>query len=95
MIGTLRYVIQQLSKDDFQFTIDMLIDEVVTLEEKLDRNEKAVNELNLENKEFRKKIERYEKSLEEINQMAVYYDEKGWALNPDKVGSICIKALDR
>jgi hypothetical protein len=54
MIGTLRYVIQQLSKDDSQFTIDILIDEIVALEKKLDRNEKAVNVLNLENKELLK-----------------------------------------
>jgi transcription initiation factor IIF auxiliary subunit len=56
MIGTLRYVIQQLSKDDAQFTIDMLIDEIVALEKKLDSNEKAVNELNLENRELKKKL---------------------------------------
>lgn len=40
------------------------------------------------------KVELYEKSLEEINQLAVYYDSKGWALNPDKIGGIATKALD-
>ncbi len=38
--------------------------------------------------------ERYEKALEEINQLAIYYDNKGWALNPDKIGKIATKALD-
>jgi hypothetical protein len=41
------------------------------------------------------KVECYEKALEEINQTAVYYDEKGWALNPDRIGKIVVKALDR
>lgn len=68
MIGTLRYVIQQLSKDDSPFTIDMLIDEVVAMEKKLDRTEKAVNELNLENKELQKEIEKLKNTT--ISQMA-------------------------
>lgn len=68
MIGTLRYVIQQLSKDDSSFTIDMLIDEVVAMEKKLDRAEKVVNELNLENKELQKEIEKLKNTT--ISQMA-------------------------
>lgn len=38
--------------------------------------------------------ERYKKALEQLNEMAIYYDGKGWALNPDKVGSIVAKALN-
>jgi hypothetical protein len=40
------------------------------------------------------KVERYEKALKEINQTAVYYDDKGWALNPDRISKIVVKALD-
>ena len=64
MVGTLRYVIQQLSKDDSSFTIDMLIDEVVSLEGKLDCTEKVVNKLNLENQELRKKNNELNKALD-------------------------------
>lgn len=40
------------------------------------------------------KVEQYEKALEEINKFSIYYDEKGWALNPYKIGGIATKALD-
>ncbi|RDW17617.1 hypothetical protein CWR48_13960 [Oceanobacillus arenosus] len=36
---------------------------------------------------------RYKQALEEIKQIAVYYNNKGWALNPDKIGEIVVKAL--
>jgi hypothetical protein len=38
-------------------------------------------------------IEKYEKALNEIKKDAVYYDNKGWALNPDKVIKIVDKAI--
>jgi uncharacterized protein (UPF0335 family) len=41
-----------------------------------------------------KKIEQYEKALKDIKQDAVYYDTKGWALNPDKVVKVVNKALN-
>jgi hypothetical protein len=41
------------------------------------------------------KVERYEKALEQINETAVYYGNKSWALNPEKIGSIATEALDR
>lgn len=51
-------------------------------------------DLNVAWQELKEKAERYEKALEEINQIAIYYDEKGYALNPDKIRKIVVKALD-
>lgn len=39
-------------------------------------------------------VRRFEKALKEMNEKCVYYDRKGWALNPDKIGEIVMKALD-
>ncbi|MED1863339.1 hypothetical protein P4V41_07705 [Fictibacillus nanhaiensis] len=39
------------------------------------------------------KIEIYEEALEKLNELAIYYDSRGWALNPDKVGEIVANAL--
>jgi CII-binding regulator of phage lambda lysogenization HflD len=64
LIGTLRYIVQRLSKNDSSFTIDVLIDEIVTLEEKLNRNEKAVNELNVRNKQLQEQNARLINALE-------------------------------
>ncbi|MCA1066093.1 hypothetical protein QTG56_25615 (plasmid) [Rossellomorea sp. AcN35-11] len=40
-------------------------------------------------------VEKLQKALEEINETAVYYDNKSWALNPERIGLIATKALDR
>ncbi|AZV43859.1 MULTISPECIES: hypothetical protein [Peribacillus] len=46
-------------------------------------------------KTINKIISVYEKALEQLNEMAVYYSEKEEALNPDKVRDIAAKALNR
>lgn len=37
--------------------------------------------------------EKMKNALEEINKLALYYDSRDWALNPDKIIAITTKAL--
>jgi hypothetical protein len=46
-------------------------------------------------KEVVETVEKLQDALEKIIETAVFYDNKGWALNPERIGSIAVKALDR
>lgn len=52
----LNYVIRQLSKDDPDFTINLLLEIIREMEDELDRTECTVNSLNREKKELEEKL---------------------------------------
>jgi predicted RNase H-like nuclease (RuvC/YqgF family) len=67
---------------------------IAELRQEIEELIKCNKDLAKANDRHKETIERYEKALEEINQTAVYYGNKGWALNPDRIGKIVVKALD-
>jgi len=50
--------------------------------------EKENEELRLKLSTTQAKIEKYEKALKRMKEEAVYYDSRGWALNPNKIEKI-------
>jgi hypothetical protein len=82
-------------KGNHECNYEKLKEKVEKLQNQLDAEIMFVsNGMEEEQYLLQEKVIRYEKALEEINQTAIYYDSRGWALNPDRIGKIVVKALD-